>query len=131
MRRSRRSGPRILAIDTSVLIAFLVEDDEHHKRAVSDLSSVDLLLVPAEAVVEAALYLRHHGLSFKPLLDFLRSQDVLILDTKGDDLVEALEKTEDDKKHFVDYLIYRAAASQGVEFLTYDERFARKYLGKN
>ena len=44
--------------------------------------------------------------------------------------MEALEKTGGDKKHFVDHLIYRFPASQGVEFLTYDEKFARKYLEK-
>ena len=54
--------PRILAIDTSVLIAYLVEGDQHHDRAVRDLEGVDLLLVPAEAVVEAALYLRRYGI---------------------------------------------------------------------
>jgi len=117
-----------LAIDTSVLIAYLVEGDQHHDRAVRDLEGVDLLLVPAGAVVEAALYLRRYSISFRVLLDFLESDDVLVIDTDSDTLLEALEETEEDPRHFVDYLIYRTAAKYGVEFLTYDDKFARKYL---
>ena len=128
MKSSKGKEPRILAIDTSVLIAYLVEGDQHHDRAVRDLEGVDLLLVPAEAVVEAALYLRRYGIPFRVLLDFLESDDVLVIDTESDTLLEALEETEEDPRHFVDYLIYRTAAKYGVEFLTYDDKFARKYL---
>ena len=128
MRSSKEREPRILAIDTSVLIAYLVEGDQHHDRAVRDLEGVDLLLVPAEAVVETALYLRRYGIPFRVLLDFLESDDVLVIDTESDTLLEALEETEKDPRHFVDHLIFRTAAKFGAEFLTYDDRFARKYL---
>ena len=111
-----------------MLIAYLVEGDQHHDRAVRDLEGVDLLLVPAGAVVEAALYLRRYSISFRVLLDFLESDDVLVIDTDSDTLLKALEQTEEDPRHFVDYLIYRTAAKYGVEFLTYDDKFARKYL---
>ena len=125
---SKRKELKTLAIDTSVLIAFLVSNDPHHERAVEDLKNVDILFLPAEVVVETALYLRHHGKSFKGLIELLQSDDVVVLPFKEEVLLEALRRTEKDKKHFVDMVIYLTAKAHGADFLTYDTKFLKRYV---
>ena len=127
MKPLRKKGLKILAIDTSVLIAFLVENDPHHKRAVEDLRAVDILVLPSEVVIETALYLRHHNKSFRGLTEFLKSSNTIVVPVDEEILQKALEMSEEDKRHFVDILIYLTAKAYGLEFLTYDEKFLRKY----
>ncbi len=128
-RRSKRSGKRTLLVDTSVLIAFLVQNDPHHDRARKDLSTVDIIYVPVEVLLETALFFRRHNIPFHTLLEFIASEDVIVVDTTEDDVIAALRATEKSPRFFVDYLIYNASVRLGAPFLTYDEEFQKQFLG--
>ncbi len=119
----------MIALDTNVLVRFLIADDaEQHRQVVAfierALAHESVLLIPSIVLVETVWVLRRSyrltRAEIAAVLHRLLSVRQLELDAR-DRVMRALRRFETGKGDFSDYLIAEQAAAKGAEaVVTFD-----------
>lgn len=123
----------MIALDTNVLVRYLVQDDATQAQIASDvidgLSEADLGFVGREVLIELVWVLeRAYGFSRMEIanaLDGLLAAIELVIEN-ADDLGLAIELYRNDGYGFADMMIAAAARRAGArELVTFDRKAAR------
>jgi predicted nucleic-acid-binding protein len=123
----------VIALDTNVLVRFLVQDDQDQAKvasaAIERLTEDEPGFVCREVMVELVWVLerayRLDRLSIAGALDGLLSAIELVVEG-SDDVAPALELYRNDGFDFADLMIAAAARRAGAsELLTFDKKAAR------
>lgn len=123
----------MIALDTNVLVRYLVQDDAPQAQIASDvidgLSEADLGFVGREVLIELVWVLeRAYGFSRMEVanaLDGLLAAIELVIEN-ADDLGLAIELYRNDGYGFADMMIAAAARRAGArELVTFDRKAAR------
>jgi predicted nucleic-acid-binding protein len=125
----------MIALDTNVLVRFLVEDDEQQSRRAAKLiehalTRGDEIFVSNIVICETVWVLTSaYGFTRAEVVDVLtrltRARSVVF--TSSDQLVRALQAYRDGKGDFADYLIRETARSAGAESVaTFDRKLLKE-----
>ena len=123
----------MIALDTNVLVRFLVQDDPGQARIANEvferLTDVDPGFVSREVLVELVWVLEraygHGRAEIAGALDGLLSATELVIEA-ADDVGPALERYRTDGFGFADLMIAAAARRAGArELVTFDRKAAR------
>ena len=123
----------MIALDTNVIVRFLVQDDAEQARLAADvfdrLTDDELGFVSREVLVELVWVLeRAYGYSrveIASAIDGLLSSTEIVIEA-GDDVGPALELYRNDGFGFADLMIAAASRRSGaIELVTFDRKAAR------
>ena len=120
-RRPRRAG----VVDTSVVHAYLVEDDVHHCEALEVFSCLDEIHLPSIVFHEAIWSLRKRGLDpehIAALAERLYLTPRIILEPPD---MAAMVEAARDARRYADRLVVLQARRLGLPLYTFDHRMAR------
>ncbi len=111
-------------IDTSVLYAYLVEDDPLHVKAVKLLDAIEEWVIPTIVVHELVWALRKHldNIQARALVErVIFNYKSIIVSITLDDIMFAL----DDTRYYYDLLVLSITKRLGVPLLSLDKKMVR------
>lgn len=111
-------------IDTSVLYAYLVEDDPLHVKAAKLLDTIEEWVIPTIVVHELVWALRKHldGIQARALAErTIFNYKSIIVPVTLDDIVFAL----DDTRYYYDLLVLSITKRLGAPLLSLDKKMVR------
>lgn len=114
-----------IAIDTNILVRFLVEDDEVQARQAKKLIENNSVIVPLVVLIEAVWVLESsYGFAKNDIIDVLRQlleSDIEVQNFQQS--IEALNLFEKNSADFSDWLVYTCSKQLNAEDVyTFDKK---------